>query len=43
MFVPDDDLVISIFTQQGLKECARYRDEVWSVAVLQKIKGSSSL
>jgi ribosomal protein L11 methylase PrmA len=43
MSVPDDDVIISTFTQQGLNECARYQDEVWSVAVLQKIKGSSSL
>ncbi|MDI6889471.1 MAG: 50S ribosomal protein L11 methyltransferase [Thermodesulfovibrionales bacterium] len=35
MFVPDDDVVISTFTQQDLKECARYQDEVWSVTVLQ--------
>ncbi len=35
MFVPDDDVVISIFTQEDLKECTRYQDEVWSVTVLQ--------
>jgi len=36
MIVPDDEVVISVFTPYGLKECAHYCDGKWSVAVLQK-------
>lgn len=36
MTIPHDQVVISTFTQNGLKEYARYRDEEWSVAILKK-------
>lgn len=36
MNVPHDDVVISNFTNSGLMECIRFRDEEWSVAILQK-------
>jgi ribosomal protein L11 methylase PrmA len=37
MNVPHEEAVISIFTQYGLKPCSFYRDEEWSVGVLQGI------
>jgi len=36
MGVPYDDVVISNFTNSGLMECIRFRDEEWSAAILQK-------
>jgi ribosomal protein L11 methylase PrmA len=36
MSVPHDDVVISNFTNSGLMECIRFRDEEWSAAILQK-------
>jgi ribosomal protein L11 methyltransferase len=36
MSVPHDDIVISKFTNLGLIECVRFRDEAWSVAIIQK-------
>jgi len=36
MTVPHDDIVISNFTNSGLIECIRFRDEEWSAAILQK-------
>ena len=36
MVVPDDEVVIEIFTQHGLKFCDRYYDEEWSVAMLRR-------
>ena len=36
MDVPHDDIVISNFTNSGLKECIRFRDEGWSAAILKK-------
>ncbi|MEW6162665.1 MAG: 50S ribosomal protein L11 methyltransferase [Nitrospirota bacterium] len=35
MEIPYDEVVISTFTQNGLKEYARYQDEEWSVAILK--------
>ncbi len=37
MNVPHEEAVISTFTQHGLKTCSFYRDEDWSVAILQGI------
>jgi len=36
MGVPHDDVVISNFTNSGLMECFRFRDEEWSASILQK-------
>lgn len=36
MSVPHDEVVISTFIENGLLEYVRYRDEEWSVALLQK-------
>ncbi len=36
MIVPDDELVISCFTKNGMKLMNTYRDQKWSVAVLKK-------
>ncbi len=37
MNVPHEEAVVSTFTQHGLKTCSFYRDEEWSVAILQVI------
>jgi ribosomal protein L11 methylase PrmA len=36
MTVPHDDVVIANFTNSGLRECIRFRDEEWGAALLQK-------
>jgi ribosomal protein L11 methyltransferase len=36
MTVPHDDIVVSNFTNSGLMECIRFRDEEWSASILQK-------
>ncbi len=36
MTVPHDDVVVSNFTNSGLMEYIRFRDEEWSAALLQK-------
>jgi hypothetical protein len=37
MAVPHDEVVISAFVQQGMKEHKRYRDEEWASAVLKRL------